>query len=615
MKRKAFTKIIAVAIAVIMVFSTVPLAFADTSPSPVVIVPGMGAIDLVYIDANGTTAGSKAFPSFGTGTIADIIKTVATLTFPKDGKIDIPEVYALVKQIAGDLLEPLACNSDGSTKYDVGVIKTWKSDPETGEIIVGSVKSCADQGEQAYINSRDNAEPAVAKAISDKIGAENVFIYKYDWRMNTLNHADELNEYIEAVKAQTGKSKVTLVACSMGASVTSAYFNNYKAAAKSSVERCIFLSAGFKGTTLMGEILSGNIALSKEAAKNYFSSMNLAALGLLLNGSLYDTLDTLLKDYKSRIYSEILLPIFKNMPGMWSVMDMSYKSAAVGFAKPDITEFINSYEAIQKNFDANAKELKNAGVQFAVVAQYGFAGIPLTANANYYSDNLIDTRLSSLGATTAPYGEELSSSGASVSADKRVDASTALFAESTWFIKGLGHMGYSTADKIADTKAKLAKDKENGKEVDAAQEALVAEKEALPLSVDLISQLVTANSLSVGADAKYPQFTAVDEYNRLIPLNTAMETGVAKASNSAAADSAPVEDDNAVAGISAVQTVYDEPSPLQDEAVVAGVSAVQTEDSLVSSPVAEVAVLVSAAFAVLICSAAVYLFKKAKAEE
>lgn len=503
MKKKIVKKVMAVALAVVMVCSLIPLAFAGSaSKTPVVIVPGMGAVDLVYLNAEGTSTGKTVFPpNFSTDTILDIIKTVLTVAFPKDDTVNVPAVYDLVKNIAENLLLPLACNADGTSKYSVGVAKTWSVDAD-GNFV--NIKSCAQ--EQDYLISRDNAEPAVAKAISDSVGAENVFIYKYDWRGDTTQYAAELNSFIEGVKAQTGASKVILVSGSMGTTVVSNYVNNYMANAKASVERCIYLSAAFQGTSVVGQMMSGQLALSKDAVKSFLSSMDLGIVGILLNGRLYDVIEALITQYKDKIYSDILLPMLGNTPGIWSVMDFDYYSSAVSFAKPstELLAKVAAYKTAQDNFASNMKALQGAGVQFAVVAHYGYAGIPISTNSNYYSDTLIDTALASAGATVAPYGETVSGSGSYVSADGRIDASTALFKDSTWFIKNLGHMGYSTTVAKTDDGA-----------VDTSY----------PITNDLIVWLVTSPSApTVGSNAAYPQFTYVNKNNQIIPLTDAMAT-------------------------------------------------------------------------------------------
>ncbi|MCR4926033.1 MAG: hypothetical protein K5917_07070 [Clostridiales bacterium] len=592
MKSKVMKKVISVAIALVMIFSMIPMAFAADNNVPVVIVPGMGAIDLVYLNVNGESTGTAVFPPNIANSIVEIIQTVLTLAFPEKDTVDVNAVYNYVKQIADSMLAPLSCDENGLSVYSVGVAKTWK----TGSTVydISDVQSCATGVDAKYLTSRDSAEPAVAKAICDSVGAENVFIYKYDWRMtnydfdgsgNLTNYPRELNAYIKAVKAQTGASKVKLVSGSMGTALVSQYVNEYKSDATADVERCIFLSAAYQGTTLVGQIMSGNLDLKKDNVKRYLSSMDLGIVNMLLNGSLYDALSALLSSKKAEIYSDILYKYMKNIPGLWAVMNgadvAAAKSAAGIKADTGIAAFIDRYFTAQNAFKSNMTALKSAGVDFAVVAQYGFAGIPVTTNGNYYTDNLIDVKYASAGATVAAYGEELSS-GSQLSPDKRIDASTCLFPSNTWFIKGLGHMGYSTKVKTNEDKT-----------VDTSS----------PYTVDLIAWLVSAASVpTIASDAKYPQFMYSNKDNQLLTMNDALASDYATALNEANVE-------QKVAQATVTQTV------VSDSPAIEVVSANVSETAIADNDYTVVAVLASIAVLAIAVAGAYMYFKKAKVTE
>ena len=80
-----------------------------------------------------------------------------------------------------------------------------------------------------------------------------------------------------------------------------------------------------------------------------------------------------------------------------------------------------------------------------VLSRYGFATLPVTNEWNVLSDTVVDTKNSSLGATTTVYGQSFSEEYLEgkdmslISPDRTVDASTCLFPEKTWFIKNLKH--------------------------------------------------------------------------------------------------------------------------------------------------------------------------------
>lgn len=43
-------------------------------------------------------------------------------------------------------------------------------------------------------------ESTVVRALCEEIGVENVYLFTYDWRLDTLTHADSLHALIEKVK-------------------------------------------------------------------------------------------------------------------------------------------------------------------------------------------------------------------------------------------------------------------------------------------------------------------------------------------------------------------------------------------------------------------------------
>ena len=97
----------------------------------------------------------------------------------------------------------------------------------------------------------------------------------------------------------------------------------------------------------------------------------------------------------------------------------------------------NEVQLEAKNLLLQAKE---GGVKIAIISGYGHAPIPGTKAQDYHCDNLIDTALASGGATVAPYGKKLACGSPDyLSPDGIIDASTCLFPEYTWFIKGLIH--------------------------------------------------------------------------------------------------------------------------------------------------------------------------------
>ena len=92
----------------------------------------------------------------------------------------------------------------------------------------------------------------------DAFGSDNTYFFNYDWRLDPLKHADDLNLFIKNVKTQTKCDRVALAAFSMGGTVTCSYLYKYGSSDVDSVSLC---STAFQGTSCMGSMFSGDLEI------------------------------------------------------------------------------------------------------------------------------------------------------------------------------------------------------------------------------------------------------------------------------------------------------------------------------------------------------------------
>jgi hypothetical protein len=104
------------------------------------------------------------------------------------------------------------------------------------------------------------------------------------------------------------------------------------------------------------------------------------------------------------------------------------------------------YENVQLKMDETFDTLEEAGVDFGVIAKYNVPSLPLYAEADEQADFFTGIENASLGATAAPLDKTLSDSYINsladkkyVSPDKKIDASTCRFPDTTWFVKNIVH--------------------------------------------------------------------------------------------------------------------------------------------------------------------------------
>lgn len=486
--KNTFRKAVSLVITVLLIFATVSFASAKEDITPVVVVSGMNSFPLT--DANG----EQVYPPSGdkiTSLVMDNIKPLLGFlvngNWQKLGDEIIYDVYE-------DLFAEIVCNEKGESVKEIKTSTFPKS--------VDNYPDVFKNGEE----SED--EIGIVKCLIDDIGGENVYFFNYDWRLDPMKHADDLNAFVENVKKEKGSEKVTLIPCSMGGTVTNSYLYKY---GTKSVSKVIYAMTAIQGLDAVGEVFHRNIDVDVDVLMAYLFSMQRddIAMQILMSAIASFTeitpaitkwldkfIDESLAELNDRVYDELMCISFGTLPGFWSLVPDSYYDEAkdIFFGGKINKTFEAVIDNYHNNVQARAAEIMQGaiddGVEIYVLASYGYVGGPYTNKATAQSDCLIETANQSLWATTALWGESFGKdytpkgtvctdkSHNHVSVDGIIDASTCAFPEKTWFIKYNKHVG-------------------------------------IPYNTDchkLLTYLVTSESyVNVHSDESYPQFVS---YNK-----------------------------------------------------------------------------------------------------
>ena len=450
--KKAAIKALAVILAVMLVFSLTSVAFAKTEVTPVIIVSGMNAFPLTL-----TETGEQVWP-IQTNSIINVVKAnilpAAKFLVTKDWQYLGDEV---ISDVYEGVFKTVACNDKGESIYDI----------ET-KFFSDSLDNYPDDFENSEINV---SEIGISKSLIREIGGENVYYFNYDWRLSPMKHADNLDKFIEKVRKEKGTSKVTLIPCSMGGTVTNAYLYKY---GSDSVDKVIYTMSAIQGIASVGEMFSRNINVNVDTLMSYIFSIQKDNIKMQVLMALINTLveatpcitkladgfiEESLTELNDRIYDELMIDSMGRFAGWWALVpDEYYDSAKEAFFSGKILEsFEKLIDSYHYNVQRNAKEIMQSATEkdtdIYVLASYGFVGAPYTNQAMTQTDCLIETHNQSGRALTAPYGETFGrkykpagtecsdTSHNHVSTDGIVDASTCFFPENTWFIKYNKHVG------------------------------------------------------------------------------------------------------------------------------------------------------------------------------
>lgn len=449
--KKFFKSLLCFVLAAITALSCSVAALADDGVTPVILVHGMGAFALYE---NPTSESPKELSLFDIGSLFTTNnKALHTVINAMNGEKVDPNT--LLDQVAGLLssCEIQACDENGNSVYDVGIKDVWND----------SLANHTD-----YLTSSNRAEAAIARSVCEKIGAQNVYAFNYDWRLDAAENGEKLDAYIENVKKQTGKSKVTLVGGSEGTVVIAAYVDAHKN--DNELEKVVYLDGALNGVSVVN-VFKKDVIFDKAVLCKYlelitttynnrdFDFNRLTWLSVSMEGAignLCDILNEILNDPTlcKKFYNEVLKAYFSNIPIFWEFVPYDDFDACVkemseiGFLNTNggLYTKITKYHQIQGRLKSNIEALKAQGVEVAIIANYGCPAIGLTSQWTNQSDILIDTKYASVGATTAPYGQKLSRSKTKTnkyaSLDEIIDASSCVLRDSTWFINGIQHMDF-----------------------------------------------------------------------------------------------------------------------------------------------------------------------------
>ncbi len=302
--------------------------------------------------------------------------------------------------------------------------------------------------------------------------------FYYDWRLDPWDVADDFHAHIEKVKDTTGAPKVAIIAKCLGTNVVLAYIAKYGTDS--------IYGLGFDGGTVNGmepisEAISGKFRVDGNAISrvlidcNVFGIMNinsfiLQTLDLATKSGLIDTVVGVTKEYLyykvvEGVTSALARSTVMTWPGYWAaVKDTDYEDAIRYVFGDENDEKRTEYagliarldrydENVRQRIPELLKKVEDSGARMAFIAKYGAQMIPTCESADLVADQFVSVTRASFGATTSTVYDTLSDEyiaqreaegkGKYISPDKQIDASTCLYPEYTWFIKGNKHSNWS----------------------------------------------------------------------------------------------------------------------------------------------------------------------------
>lgn len=415
--------------------------------TPVIMIRGMD-FEGLYVD-EGTENERNCFKGIDAG---QLIGTIFKALFKGIFTNSTEKGVQVLADYFNDVMGAMACNPDGSSKYNVGVHEYPLSLANYPDF----VKSLGGNNEVGFM-----------KTAVEKYGAENVYYFNYDWRIDPYINAERLDKLIDRAISDSGKDKVNLVCCSMGGIEATSYIYKY---GYSKLNKVLFVSSTFCGTHVTSDLLQGKVVINADNLYNYANQMfgqSNKALSVLLNvlyktkilNGLVNGVNKLVPKLIDPVYKLFLRDTYGSMPTVWAlVLPEDYDNAVKYMFGGEedkyagIIELSKQYQEMQAKRNEMLLQAQEDGVYIAVIAGYDRAVTPLYTGGGGTGDNILEADRMLGGATIAPLGTTLGEdyTGERVSPDNIVDLSGVIFPETTWALKGCPHVPLNSGSDCSE---------------------------------------------------------------------------------------------------------------------------------------------------------------------
>lgn len=476
-------KILSLILVTVMLFTVAVPAFAADSKAekheknPIISIAG-SSIDICNADGEVISTGIEVLTDDDDGDITKekVIESAVNILLPfvMEGlPADKWDNYgkALYEELA-PIWDETQLDGDGNAKYGTGVSKA--------EIAKWDKKAATvDTGADGYFGHSD-------------------YQFRYDWRLSPYDHVDRLHEYIKTVLKTTGCDQVSLSGRCIGGSIITAYLDVY--GSEGLVKKVFYDEVMSNGSAVFNDCFSGRIKFSDKHAQAYLVQaeyfgkedvgVDLSSVNELLLEVIERTLDLITQvgvtnailDDVEELYDRLYTALMPSMLlatgiGTWanywvSVYDEDYDRALDLIFGKEGSESRKAYagligklERIRSGIVSARPELyrkfnEEYGVEIGILASYGLANAPIIEHYDETGDTLVGVTDASFGATagglftTLPqsYIDRRVAEGYAdyISPDGKIDASTCLFPETTWFIKNKHHDYYGAVPYLAE---------------------------------------------------------------------------------------------------------------------------------------------------------------------
>ncbi len=430
---KKLISLILAGVLLLTCFNTAAFAFdaGEENEYPIIIVPGYSASQLVRVNDDGT---EENVWYIDINTVLDVVKEYAAQLALGVGLLAAQQPDFLMNLLQPHLdrfLGPLACNHDGTSKYNIR-------------------PKLAPTAEATRWNDLSDGDRSLIGYLEDDVDLDRLYVFGCDFRMDAADNARLLGQLVDDVIRTTGSKKVNLIAQSYGGQITGTYLSLYADTAGDKIYNAVLIVPALGGATLAYDFFADEMWLDSNNLAKYleYGFMNETDFHLLLE------FDPDLKLITDLIHAAMpmLREIAGYWPGLWDFVPYPYYKELLSQldpveSAPLIKKTTDYHENIMAKYHENLTKAQQSGVNISIIAGSGNAAV---SGMRENSDGIIPIS-GSTGATPAPYGKRYNDGYVCIgstcsdpahnhlSPSMEVDASTCYLPENTWIIDGYYH--------------------------------------------------------------------------------------------------------------------------------------------------------------------------------
>ena len=309
-----------------------------------------------------------------------------------------------------------------------------------------------------------------------------VFIFRPDSRLSPMVIADQINDFISAVKRKTGAQKVIVASRCEGTALASAYVYKYeKDNGFAGLDKLILINSSVNGVGYVDAMMTGNVVIEPKSAYRFLHNIDAytkifsetdTTLDAETLSLVSDIVEALHETYGINLTAALLERMYGQLKdSFFAPLIRAYWGVSLAFVScvndhyEDYADYLfGDQKDVYANLIAQAddfhynvqlheaellKDAEAAGVTVNVIVEYGIQQYPLSADSELIGDYMISVEKQSFGAKTCKLDETLSDAyiqerteagfGDYISPDRQIDASVGLFPDNTWYVKNLIH--------------------------------------------------------------------------------------------------------------------------------------------------------------------------------